>query len=420
MTQHQQSSSSDPDFVGKGSSCRFPLFAESVRETLSLELTQSLGKRSAGSALVHLDDISITEGDGELRLVGPFGVFRAYEDPATVHLQVVPETGGDTELQDPFPSSPGPDCIDEAFVDEEFTTYDKDIQDSWQRTTHADEHIHVERNLSHGLRNNIPSATFATDIQLESWQDITRSETCHPRQNTGLPAQLRDDLTWSSFSLDLGSEIDDWVANAGFQDQSLSLRGAAQPASILSGIDSPFLSVLADVHQTTTEIGSIVGDDANSSNSYTPETVPRHISVPGSALPMHADKLLRYLKQEVLSQASEAFPGRISPWKELLLPCGLETFAEISLFKESSHTRLSILCTLLAKSAYHLHKSTAAENPQSASDWLRIAIKHQHDGQEHLKWALMTEQEPNGRIKYSETLMAMLGAGFVMVSECII
>lgn len=380
-----------------------------------MELIQSLGERSAGNALVHLDDFPITEGDDELRLVGPFGVFRAYEDPATAHLQVVPDTGDDTTVQVQFPSSPGPDCIDDAFVDEEFMTYDKDMQDSWQRTTHADEHVHVDRNLPHELRNSISSATFATDIQLESWEDIPRSETCQPRQNTGLPTQLRDDLTWGSFSLDLGSEIDDWVHDASFQDQSLSLRDAAQPTSILSGIDSPFLSGLADVHQTR-EIGSIVGDDTNSSH-YTREPVPRHVSVPGRALPMHADKLLRYLKQEVLSQASEAFPGRISPWKELLLPCGLETFAEISLFKESSHTRLSILCTLLAKSAYHLHKSTAAENPQSASDWLRIAIKHQHDGQEHLKWALMTEQEPNARTKYSETLMAMLGAGFVMVSE---
>jgi hypothetical protein len=51
-----------------------------------------------------------------------------------------------------------------------------------------------------------------------------------------------------------------------------------------------------------------------------------------------------------------------------------------------------------------------------ASHWLDIAIKHQRDAQEHLKCALITEQEPGGSVKYTDILMAMLGVGFVMVS----
>lgn len=108
-------------------------------------------------------------------------------------------------------------------------------------------------------------------------------------------------------------------------------------------------------------------------------------------------------------------PYFLSPWRQLLLPCALETFAELSLWNTASYTRLSILYALLAKSAHHLHES-GIHDTQQASRWRDVAASHRNDAQRHLGLALKTEAEGEDRAKYTELLMAILGVGFVSVS----
>ncbi|XWW97839.1 hypothetical protein V2A60_005826 [Cordyceps javanica] len=131
-----------------------------------------------------------------------------------------------------------------------------------------------------------------------------------------------------------------------------------------------------------------------------------------SVIPAHAAVLLQYLKSEVLETASSSSSRDLSPWKLLLLPCALETIAEISLWNTASFARRSTLSTLLAKSAFHLSKA-APHGESAASFWLSIGKDHQNAAQELLKSALRNEVE--GELKYTEMLMAILSVGVVSV-----
>ncbi|KAJ0159727.1 Arginine metabolism regulation protein II, partial [Colletotrichum tanaceti] len=130
-------------------------------------------------------------------------------------------------------------------------------------------------------------------------------------------------------------------------------------------------------------------------------------------LPAHAASLLRYYKS--MEPSSSVKGVRISPWQLWLLPCALETFAELSLWNTTSHTRHSILCTLLAKSAFHLHQSLSREGKREASPWFDIGRGYQKSAQSHLKLALKGESDEPGQAKYNEMLIAILATAMVSV-----
>ena len=428
MAQQQADvSDQDPIQKTKGSSYRFPLFTESVRESLSLELTQSLGNQLAGNALTDLDGMPIASGDDELRIVGPFGVFRAFDDPADAQLPPESESEQETTTSSPRGVSPELGHADEDLEDHIVC----DTLDGWQEESYHDQHTQPHGRAFANISGNGSSATFATDLALENWQETSRPNGHLPPLDPRLFSGILGELPPTNFSMDFSSDIDDWMLAAPFDDSTHlppSFDNVNKPTMIMPQEASALGLFSADIHpdnrsqdtsRPTIVNTSETGDEMDPNRMI--ETIPRYVSLPmspkgSSVLPMHSDKLLRYLKEEVLGNASSAFPSRISPWKELLLPCGLETYAEISLWNQSSHTRLSILCTLLSKSAYHLHKSNAHDS-QLSSHWLGIAVKHQRDAQEHLKCALITEQKPGGSVKYTDILMAMLGVGFVMVSR---
>ncbi|KAF4784875.1 hypothetical protein HER10_EVM0000003 [Colletotrichum scovillei] len=130
-------------------------------------------------------------------------------------------------------------------------------------------------------------------------------------------------------------------------------------------------------------------------------------------LPSHAASLLRYYK--TMESSSSVKGMRISPWQLWLLPCALETFAELSLWNTTSHTRHSILCTLLAKSAFHMHQSSKKESQKSTTQWLDIGQNYQKSAQTHLKMALRGESDEPSQAKYNEILMAILATAMVSV-----
>ncbi|KAM0549929.1 hypothetical protein ACHAPJ_009176 [Fusarium lateritium] len=138
------------------------------------------------------------------------------------------------------------------------------------------------------------------------------------------------------------------------------------------------------------------------------EVVPYPRSVPQgqSGLPEEAESLLRYYRNNMAGQRSTMQAKRKSPWEIIFLPCALETFAELSLWNEASHTRSSIFYTLLAHSALQLHMSQAPST--LPSDWKEIGLKNHERAQNHLRHALQHEMSGPRQASYKELLMAIL------------
>ncbi|KAF4451051.1 hypothetical protein F53441_5915 [Fusarium austroafricanum] len=132
---------------------------------------------------------------------------------------------------------------------------------------------------------------------------------------------------------------------------------------------------------------------------------PRNIQSQ-TGLPEEAEPLLRHYRQHIAGQRSSMKAKRKSPWEIIFLPCALETFAELSLWGEASHTRTSLFYTLLAHSALQLHMSRA---PNSFStDWKEIGLRNHDRAQNHLRQALQHEMFGPKQASYKELLMAIL------------
>ncbi|KAJ0333894.1 hypothetical protein COL922a_010294 [Colletotrichum nupharicola] len=121
-----------------------------------------------------------------------------------------------------------------------------------------------------------------------------------------------------------------------------------------------------------------------------------HIAIEPSFLPGHLDAF-----------DTDAMMNLGQPWMH-------ETFAELSLWNTTTHTRHSILCTLLARSAFHLHRSLKADD-KAASQWLEVGLDYQKSAQSHLKMALQSESDEPSQAKYNEILMAILATAMVSV-----
>lgn len=131
------------------------------------------------------------------------------------------------------------------------------------------------------------------------------------------------------------------------------------------------------------------------------------------SLPEYAEPLLRYYKQQIDGATATLQTKRKSPWQLIFLPCALETFAELSLWNGTSHTRYTILYTLLAHSAFQLHMTNKAGS--FASHWREIGARHQEKAQQHLRNALQLEMFGPKQTQYKELLMAILALAMTSV-----
>ncbi|RGP68397.1 arg81-transcription factor involved in arginine metabolism [Fusarium longipes] len=130
---------------------------------------------------------------------------------------------------------------------------------------------------------------------------------------------------------------------------------------------------------------------------------PRDIPHNRTVIPEEAQYLLRHYRQNISSRSTMQ-GKRKSPWEIIFLPCALETFAELSLWNEASHTRSSIFHTLLAHSALQLHVS----NGQSSFKWKEIGLRNHEKAHGHLRLALQHEMFGPRQASYKELLMAIL------------
>jgi arginine metabolism regulation protein II len=135
---------------------------------------------------------------------------------------------------------------------------------------------------------------------------------------------------------------------------------------------------------------------------------PRDTPSSRSGIPEEAEHLLRHYRQNMTGRSTMQ-AKRKSPWEIIFLPCALETFAELSLWNEASHTRSSIFYTLLAHSALQLHIS------QGTDKWKNVGLKNHERAQSHLRQALQHEMFGPKQASYKELLMAILAMAMTSV-----
>lgn len=346
---------------------------------MTRDMVQSLGDQSASEILLDLDNESVS--DGKVHGVGPFGVFRSSTshslDEQPEHnsqrnheenlneVNHANESSLDSNLDDslPFPSS---DVLSESLFALQPSYADNAVVGS--DTLSSNDWMSTEWNLC------------------QPWEDISNAIAFY-QLNTGCHMP---DL---AFSMDFSPGL-------GIPEAELTQISDQQ---IDSDLNSEHSEVIVTGNKDRTQKFPTLGNPSPSNTNFAGNS---------SVLPPHAADLLGYLKTEVLEKSNSPSSRGMSPWKILLLPCALETVAELSLWNTTSLARRSILSTILAKSAFHLSQSTT-QDFSAKQFWLKIGTNHQRDAERQLQLALRSELE--GNIKYIEMLMAVLGVGIISV-----
>ncbi|KAL2834134.1 hypothetical protein BJY01DRAFT_84314 [Aspergillus pseudoustus] len=124
---------------------------------------------------------------------------------------------------------------------------------------------------------------------------------------------------------------------------------------------------------------------------------------------LQAADLLRYFKENVVSLSFPLKKCRKCPWQAVHLPAAMSTFAELSIHRSTSHTRLSLLYSLLAASCLHKYARNLPTGDLDIS-----AKRFKETAKQHLEIALNKEVLGPGRAKYKEILVAVLS--MVMLS----
>ncbi|TEA10869.1 Arginine metabolism regulation protein II [Colletotrichum sidae] len=382
---------------------------------MSAEMVDSMGDRSAGDAVLDLDEKTVKSVHEAACLIGPFGVFRGFyggsasdrdtsspapqsfaDSPHASSVDALPDYGGGHLLED---------HIGEIGLE------------PW--TVH-DHHIPIEPSFLPGSYD-----AFGVDALMSLSQPWM-----HGEGSGGFCQMMAMDGSMSSLD-HMFPQTPSRTSDMAFQESHAANTFEHEEEHHYGDQDCPQHAHLASNTQQQHQLYH--------QHRYRPEQehdqhqqlhhrapTPYHPfanSLPGSApcLPTHAASLLRYYKS--MDSSSSVKGMRISPWQLWLLPCALETFAELSLWNTTSHTRHSILCTLLAKSAFHLHRSTASHDDvgdglggeEESTRWLSVGLGHQKDAQSHLKLALQSESDEPSQSKYNEILMAILATAMVSV-----
>jgi arginine metabolism regulation protein II len=372
----------------RGSSYRYLLFTETDRSTMSSELIGSLGTQSAGDVLQDLDAEVVQAGQSHS--VGPFGVFRAFGDfSAQEAASPEDDPGWFTQL-----AAAKVDGLDDSGLAED-NANDILPTRSWLDNTTLDAGIFSDSYVE------VPSSSTISILD-QPWKDL--ESICDSFQMISCDTPSLNFLfspPRSPCQLDSINET---------HDNPAKKKRKSRPKSPSRA-------------EFTTEVSDLS------------EFLPRMSShVPGGGdrmLPPHAVPLLRYYKEHALDSSIFSQGMKVSPWKLFALPCALETFAELSLWNNTSHTRFSILYTIMAKSAFHLNRSNKGDK-QASDISLQLAFGYQKAAQEHLESALREEvgqimvdggctsenaDSSMSRCKYVEVLTAVLSLSVISVSH---
>ena len=330
---------------------------------MSIELSESLGRQSALDLLADIDNACEKIDDNGTRskglVKGPFGVFSSTEPVSFSSVHTI------------HSSSPE-DVVD---IDAELNNF---------RACREPESL-VEEIERQDWTQQIADANL--DLFVSSL-DPTLAFNAHDGNSPG--QLLIQDASMANFFLHPGSGDDNIPAfSPGFMARTLGNNGP-------------------NTEERNTNSNSM------SHMELTP-TPARNIMQSGFTLPELAEPLLRYYKQHLDGATTAIQAKRKSPWQIIFLPCALETFAELSLWNGASHTRSTILYTLLAHSAFQLHMTNKSTG--LPSQWRDIGIRHQEKAQQHLRNALQMEMFGSSQAKYKELLMAILAMAMTSVCE---
>lgn len=326
---------------------------------MTVELSDSLGKKSTTNILADIDSACERFSNNAKSLAslvkGPFSVFPALEPPPPAEPQ--------------FTSSPNtdPSC------------------------------------------GSVPSHDYDTDGFIEEIQRQDWDDQLHP-DNLDLFAGPLDsamamDPSMTSFFLDSTSSAEGLALfSPNFIAQAIETESALQHAVAQEEAAREEAAREEAVHQEATRRDS---PPETSSLCQTPQSQ--------SSLPGEAQMLLRYYRDNMEDGINPIHAKRKSPWQIIFLPCALETFAEISLWNEASHTRTAILYALLAHSALQLHN---VRKPNTlGTNWREIGNRHHERAQSHLRSALQLEMFGARQAKYKDLLMAILAMARTSVSQ---
>lgn len=323
---------------------------------MSCEISRSLGRRSAPDLIARLDAACYRLESRERPIPGlvkgPFGAFSIHPEPTDTSLPVLDLSTSNTV--EPRPQEPPESeqvCSDAEWM---CLRSDLDTSDAYEFLQFLDSTVDLEQLVddSHG-----PEATFDNGLT---------GSVLEPLATDDLPPLDREFASCQAY---------DHVESEQFKDTSTSLVGGR----------SPSLSVIA------------------------PDLTPAGEPI----LPAHSEPLLRHYKQQVYEADINKNKSK-SAWQLIFFPCALETFAELSIWKSTSHTRFALLYSLLSLSAFRLYNSN--DSDFRGESWHGIAVQYQAMAQGHLRAALKIEMSNTGQVKYKELLMAILAISMISVS----
>ncbi|RSL73525.1 hypothetical protein CEP51_011731 [Fusarium floridanum] len=226
-------------------------------------------------------------------------------------------------------------------------------------------------------------------------------------------------------------ELDAFSTSFGFPFE-LILQGDTEVAPTWIP-DSPTLDLFADYPTDTSPVlpsidPNMAPNDTEENNSclndaidatLEGQTVSTNALVRGPsasdlldpALPEQAPFLLRHYKEHIEATTTAIRARRKSPWQLIFLPSAFQTFAELSLMGTASHSRVTVLCALLARSAFQIHKSDS--DPKSSRYGHTIGTRHVERALCHLKKVLDLELASTWQAEYEDVLMALLAMALI-------
>lgn len=378
------------DKSSEGNSFRYPLYTEEQRSSMSSDMVQSLGTKDAGDVLLDLDCESVR--DGHVRLVGPFGVFKASQELRCL----------------PFNDQPAQDENLSRSEGEGGEEHENDIE-IIDEIDGIIEEFPLDPELEDGILSS-PADCLPLQIPCEDSSSVNGANLREPDHWMGTPLDL--ELSWDAFSQPLSPGTLNMILRTprsgtprNSSPRPTSVTNPTQPIAALTELDTVNFESNLPAARSDDEQNSVCGSIALPSNGQ--------FAGGTSVLPPHTAHLLRYFKTEIRETSSPLTNRTLSPWKLMLLPCALETVGELSLWNTTSCARRSVLSGILAKSAFYLSKKTIDDQAVS-SFWYKVGSDHRHEAQRQLKAALRSELE--GTVEYEEMLMAILCVGVVSVS----
>ncbi|KAI1341101.1 fungal-specific transcription factor domain-containing protein [Xylariaceae sp. FL0016] len=350
----------------RGSGYRYPLFTEGYRRHMSDQLMSSIGKRSATDILLQLEVSSESqEEEGARRvedlMLGPFGVFNT--------KSLLPVLNQDSSPHKD-PESTESLALQPTLANDEIPPGNPAVNEDWTDCL-------GELDIDMLLDDLGPS--LETPGQNQSRMPCVSS--FMPPATALFPAFDSDD------SLDMGT-------------------------SIFAELDSSKMLPIS-AFDTGHEY-----QDENDEEALTlaPNIGAQAMGEHGSpVIPEQAEHLLRFFRQRIMRPSSRIQANRKSPWQILFLPCALETFAEITIFSQASHTRSAVLYAILSNSAFQLY--AVNHHDTTSSRWLEVGKRHRNAAKQHLRKALQVDMVGPNQADYKDLLMAMLACAMTSLYD---